>query len=251
MSRSTPRRGFTIIELIIVLSIVAVLAALALAAASSVIRRGSLATAHKTVASVFEQAKGYALGHANDTIFVIIGNASPANAAACGVGTFSPQLDQRCVRYWLLEDVNTGPGTRWDDNALNNFNPQLLNQVNGVVTMNTGDTLLASGALGRGVMIGTAPGYVPVQPVAGSIYEGITPAAGQPCSFCQPGPPLRGWIRFGANGRVAVGGNPTVAGAFLSFTGVAADGTAIPSTNYVMINAPGGLVTERLSRTGR
>ena len=251
MSRSSRRQGFTLIELAVTLGVIATIAALAIGTVNAVQRRGTLAYAHHTVAQAFDQAKSYSYSRANDIVFVIVGNDTPVNAAKCGAGTFQPMLDNRCVRYWILEDiVSTGPpgpppSTKFDDNALAAFTP--------ANPAAAGDVLLASGYLGKGVMIGTAPNYAPVAPVAGSIFEGMTLSiSDMPCSFCRAGtPPRRGFIRFGADGQVKMGNEAAFPksriGGFIGFTGYDTGGTQIPSTNWVAISVPAGLVTERFS----
>lgn len=252
MSRSPSRRGFTLIELSIVVLIVAIMAALALSALNNVIRRGTLASAHHTIGQAFEQAKAYTYSHADDVIFVIVGNDTPVNAALCGSKTFQPMKDSRCVRYFLLQDlISTGApvSVKFDANELAAFDP--LNPES------RGDKLLGSGYLGAGVMIGTAPGYTPVAPVVNSIFEGFTLVpANLPCSFCAANvPPQRGFIRFGADGQVKMGNEAAFLksriGGFIAFTGFAPGGSQIATTNWVAISVPAGLVTERFSQSGK
>jgi len=251
MSRSIRRQGFTLIELAVTLGVVATIAALAIGTVNAVQRRGTLAYAHHTIAQAFEQAKSYSYSRANDIVFVIVGNDTGVNAAKCGAGTFQPMLDNRCVRYWILEDIiSTGPpgpppSSKFDGMTLPLFDPANPTSL--------GDVVLAQGYLGKGVMIGTAPNYAPVTPVVGSVFEGMTLTINDmPCSFCAAGtPPRRGFIRFGADGQVKMGNEGSFPksriGGFIAFTGFDTGGVQVPSTNWVAISVPAGLVTERFS----
>ena len=227
------RRGFTLLELMVVVAIIAILSALSIAALSFVNQRGGLSRAPKQLMDVLETARNNALSNARDVVVVIATNAGQ-DAARCGVDVL-PIEDPRCFRYWVLEDiVQDGISTPFDDASLVAFDPLDPAAEN--------DNVIDRGYFPVSVILGKHAGFTDPAPPVGSVFRGIDFSTN--CSFCVG---TRALVRFRADGEVRIGNDPLARGGVMFFTAMAGTST-LPDTRLVTIVQPAGFITDRVGR---
>jgi prepilin-type N-terminal cleavage/methylation domain-containing protein len=234
----------TLIELMVVVAIVAVLAGMSLLAMRDTNSRQAIALAPKQLGYALENARNYALSTGRETIFILIaGSAGSDGARFCGRGLLNSQ-DDRCVRYWILEDLVDATHTRFDDTARGNFDPTAFTGAGGTTLTADGDTVLESGVLPQWVYVGRSPNFV--NPVAGpnSVLQNVPLNDATGCSVCVGGP-LRGYIRFTPSGRVDTG--PTTGGAvFYLNAALPQTGAVAEQTRPLVILQPSGIILDRI-----
>jgi prepilin-type N-terminal cleavage/methylation domain-containing protein len=233
----------TLIELMVVVAIVGILAGISLLAMKDTNSRQAIALAPRQLSYAMESARNYALAEGRDVIFLLIaGSGGATGAPMCGVGMLNSQ-DDRCVRYWLLEDL--GDSTqRFDNTTRDNFDPTTFDSSTGQVLTADGDAVLDSGVLPQWVYVGRSPSYVTPVPSANSALLDLPLNNATGCSVCA-GSPLRGYIRFKADGRVDTGGTQRGAVFYLNTTLSGSEGT-IEATRPVIILQPSGIILDRI-----
>jgi prepilin-type N-terminal cleavage/methylation domain-containing protein len=253
------RRGFSLIELMVVVAIVAVIAALAFSVLTSIRQRNAVSMGPQQLAQAMEYARDEAFATGRDTLFVIVGNLGAQDAYRC-LGRIEGGFDvaaratgsdvRSCVRYWVLSDL---PGAPFDLNAFD-FNTAPTRRD---LPTAQGDIVLEHNVLPGSIYLGRHPSYVPPPTIPpASVFASLNPLLTTPnCSFCSntgAGQVPRGVIRFTARGDIRIGQvaappDPTAGLIFLN----AADGRGQPvgDTRVVAILAPKGLITTRIAAT--
>lgn len=240
LSRRT--RGMTLIELMVVVAIVAILAGISILAMRDTNSRQAIALAPRQLSYALESARNYALAGGRDVIFLLMaGSGGAAGAPQCGVGLLNSE-DDRCVRYWLLEDL--GDATqRFNTTARDNFDPTTFDISTGRLLTAEGDAVLETGVLPRWVYVGRSPNYVHPAPGPNSVLFDVPLNNATGCSVCV-GSPLRGYIRFKADGRVDTG---TQRGAvFYLNTTAGGSGAMLEETRPVIVLQPSGIILDRI-----
>jgi prepilin-type N-terminal cleavage/methylation domain-containing protein len=254
----TPRshsRGFSLIEVMIVVGIIATIAALAFSVLTSIRQRNATSMGPQQLAQALEYARDEAFATGRDTLFVLVGNAGPADAFRC-LGRTSGGWDlatagvtdaniSRCVRYWIIQD---NPGAPFDLNA---FDPNNVPRRRDAATPQ-GDTVLAFDVLPGSLYLGRHPGYTPPNIPGASVFSSLNTMMAQDCSFCMTSTPVRGVIRFTARGEVRIGqptSPPALAGGVIHLSAADGQGRPVPDTRVVAILAPRGLITTRIAAT--
>jgi len=249
------RRGFSLIELTVVVGIIATIAALAFSVLTSIRQRNATSMGPQQLAQALEYARDEAFATGRDTLFVLVGNAGAADAYRClgrtsggwelsNVGVNDANIS-RCVRYWILQD---NPGAPFDINA---FDPNNVPRRRDTTTPQ-GDTVLAFDVLPGSLYLGRHPGYTPPAIPAASVFSPLNTMMAQDCSFCVNGPPPRGVIRFTARGEVRIGqpaSPPPLGGGVIHLNAADRQGRPVGDTRVVAILAPRGLITTRIAAT--
>lgn len=215
--RPVPRlRGFTMIEMLTVLAIVAVLAGITAAAVSKLKTRGSFSQASGDFIATLRATRAEAFARGDDTVVVV---------------------DTKGGNYWAIEDAL---GTF----SLSTFNPAIPappNPDGGI-----GDRLIYSGTLPGTVSFGPPSGFGVALPPpysgiptgflnladGGSVSVSSDGGSALPnydyCSFCDTATGM-GSIIFLPSGGAIFNGGPLTIGQQLSMTDVSADGGLAPT----------------------
>ena len=239
-SATRSRRGFTLIELMVVVAIIGLLAALAVAFLPRFVRRAGVQASSADLLATIQEARSHALQSGRDTLVVIVGSAG--NPDTCRRSSSDPN----CVRWWMLEDAVAAAGTvecagavrctAFDAATLAAFDP--ANPAAGGPAAG-GDILVGSGGLDRHVTLGRparAPAALP-PPLAG------VDVASSACTFCVAGAPPRGYVKFNADGTTQLSGLAAgAAGGAIFLQGEA----STEEWRGIAITVPAGIISTRL-----
>ena len=234
------RRGFTIVEMMITVAIIAIIAALAVAFLPRFVRRAGVTASATDLQAAFQEARSHAIQSGRDTLVLVIGPAG--DPESCGGSV----RDVNCVRWWMIEDVVAAAGTvecpaatpctAFDAAALAAFDP--ANPAAGGPAAG-GDLLVSSGGLDRHVRLGrpaTAPAALP-PPLAG------VDVSSSACTFCTAGPPPRGYVKFNSDGTAQMSGLGGGAGGGAIF--LTGDATT-REWRGIAFTTPAGIISTRL-----
>lgn len=219
-TQNTARRGFTLIELALIVAVMAVIAALAIGTMNRTTPRTRLSGAMMELVARIEAAKHTAVVTSRDVHLVMIQGTDPAQCT-------EHAEDARCTRLFLIEDRPP----RFDLATFDPANPTAQGDVVvGGVT-----------AFGRQVRFGRPADYV--NPTYVAPFRAI-PALSGGTSEMQRGCPTclnatRGMLTFTGDGRLRLP-DRTLAGTTLLLTiGSAAE------TRGLVVTAPTGVVSTR------
>jgi prepilin-type N-terminal cleavage/methylation domain-containing protein len=218
----TNARGFTVIELVTVVAIIAVLAAVAYGVQRAAQRNASLGRATFELIQRLRGVRAKALTEQRDYV-VVFQNSASADALDCSVFGGG----DLCARWWVLRADPT-----WD---FGTFAPG--------TTMGGGAERVEDGVMPQGVHLGTVadfPGFVAPAPFAGVTLADadLTRACAARTCFA---------IRFRANGVVApIYADPAVtpakAGYAFGLTSRLAQDSRAFESRVVLVSFPSGIV---------
>src|SRR5579863_7844698 len=103
----SPRRGFTMLEVLVTLAIIAVLSAMSIAVVNSVSHRNAVALAPQQFQELVETTRTYAMETGYDTVLVLDG---PDTAAAAGQCSLVARTPANCLGYWIVQSSGVDGG---------------------------------------------------------------------------------------------------------------------------------------------